>query len=486
MMMSLELLNKQVKRDLSYLAFGGPDWVQPIKHPEGHVYDVVIIGGGQSGLGTAFGLLRERISNILIIDENPEGFEGPWETYARMVTLRTPKHLTSIDLGVPSLTYRSWWEAQFGPESWEAMDKIPRGDWMKYLRWYRNVLNLPVKNEVRLRLIEPTEEGIHLLHIEGAGAPSDKLLARKVILATGIQGGGEWHVPPMIANVLPRKFYAHTSEEINFSELKDKKIAILGGGASAFDNANFALAEGVAEAHVFVRRKELPRINPIRQMEFSGMIERFHVLADDEKYAAIAHFFKHNQPPTNDTFDRASSWPGFKLHLGSPWLNVEATSQGAMVTTPQGKFTFDFLIISTGLITDPTLRPELKLVESHIARWEDRYQAPKEIASPTLDTHPYLSPGFEFLSRDEKGKQLLHGIFTYNYSALISCGISASALSGMKVGIPKLVSAVADQLFLDSREEILTNYFEYNVVEFVGEWPKKHQSDNETLISTTN
>jgi thioredoxin reductase len=472
--MSLEALNKQVKMDLSYLTFGREDWVRPTQHPEGHVYDVVIVGGGQSGLGTAFGLLRERISNILIIDENREGYEGPWVTYARMATLRTPKHLTSIDLGVPSLTFRSWWEAQFGEKGWEAVDKIPRVDWMNYLRWYRKVLNLPVVNEVKLKLIEPIEERLHRLHIEGAGATSSVVLARKVILATGIQGGGEWHVPPMISGKLPRHLYAHTSEAINFEALRGKKIAILGGGASAFDNTNFALSEGVAEAHVFVRRQELPRINPIRQMEGSGLIERFHALPDTDKYAVIAHFFKHNQPPTNDTFARAASWPGFNLHLGAPWLNVETKGEGAVVTTPQGEFTFDFLIISTGLVTDPALRPELKLFESDIARWGDRYQAPAEIANQMLDAHPYLSPGFAFTSRDEKGKKRLHGLFAFNYSALISCGISASALSGMRYGIPKLVSAVADQLFLDDREDILGNFFAYSETEFVGEWTKRN------------
>lgn len=123
--MSLEALNERVQTDLSYLAYGGADWVRPLEHPEGHVYDVVIVGGGQSGLGAAFGLLRERISNIVVIDENKEGQEGPWETYARMVTLRTPKHLTSIDLGIPSLTFRAWREAQTGPEGWAAVDKIP-------------------------------------------------------------------------------------------------------------------------------------------------------------------------------------------------------------------------------------------------------------------------------------------------------------------------------------------------------------------------
>jgi cation diffusion facilitator CzcD-associated flavoprotein CzcO len=96
----------------------------PRSHAEGHVHDVVIIGGGQSGLGAAFGLLRERISNLLILDENPAGFEGPWDTYARMATLRTPKHLGAIEQGVASLSFRAWWEAQHGGEDWEALGKI--------------------------------------------------------------------------------------------------------------------------------------------------------------------------------------------------------------------------------------------------------------------------------------------------------------------------------------------------------------------------
>ncbi|WP_160723338.1 flavin-containing monooxygenase [Bacillus sp. USDA818B3_A] len=465
--MSLEALNKQVKKDLSYLAFGGTNWVRPVQHPDGHVYDVVIIGGGQSGLAAAFGLMRERMSNILVLDENPEGYEGPWETYARMVTLRTPKHLTSIDLGIPSLTFRSWWEAQFGTKSWEAIDKIPRGDWMNYLRWYREILGLPVRNEVKLHLIEPLEKNLYRLHLDRHSEKT--LLARKVILATGIQGGGEWHVPSFISEKLPAHLYAHTSKPIDFTALKGKKVAILGGGASAFDNAHFALSKGVSQAHVFVRRKEMPRINPIRQMEGSGLIERFQVLPDEDKYQVMSHFFKHNQPPTNDTFGRASSWPGFKLHLGSPWLDVEAANDRAVVTTPHGKFTFDFLIVSTGLVTNPSLRPELKLVENHILRWGDQYKAPDGIANPMIDAHPYLSPGFAFQSRNEEGKDHLEGLFAFNYSALISCGILASALSGMRFGIPKLVTEVANQLFLDNRQEILEDYYNYKEQEFIAD-----------------
>ncbi|WP_434751900.1 NAD(P)-binding domain-containing protein [Paenibacillus amylolyticus] len=472
--MGLEALNEQVKRDLAYLSFGGTNWVRTQEHLEGHVYDVVIVGGGQSGLGAAFGLLRERISNILIIDENAAGKEGPWDTYARMVTLRTPKHLTSIDLGIPSLTFRSWWEAQAGVEGWEKIDKIPRRDWMNYLRWYREVLDLPVQNEVKLQLIEPTLEGIHRLHVSGKGIPPKIILARKVVLATGIQGGGEWYVPSLIADHLPRECYAHTSEEIDFERLKGKKVAVLGGGASAFDNANHALASGVAEAHVFVRRAQLSQVNPIRQMEQSGMIERFHALSVPDKYRVISHFFQFNQPPTNDTFNRAASWPGFELHLNSPWLGTEVKEQGAQVQTAHGTYTFDFLIISTGLLSDPALRPELRLVEQHIARWHDCYEAPPEFRNVLLDAHPFLSPGFAMTSKSEQGKSLLHGLFVFNYSALASCGLSASAISGTRSAIPKLVSGIADQLFLDDREVTLQEFYKYNEPEFTETWVKRH------------
>lgn len=509
----MEELNQRVKHDLSCIAFGGPGWVKPTSRPEGHVYDVVIIGGGQSGLGAAFGLFRERIYNVLVIDENPEGLEGPWDTYARMITLRTPKHLSSIDLGVPSLTFRAWWEAQHGVEGWEQVDKIPRGEWMNYLRWFRQVLGLPVRNGRKLTLIEPLGDGLHRLHTEAAagvdggrgrsvegipagaqdgggvaetlstggqtaaaetvpaagqaGAP-ETILARKVVLATGIQGGGEWHVPRSIAERLPKSRYAHTSERIDFDAIRGKRIGILGGGASAFDNANHALTEGAAEVHVFVRRDRLPAVNPIRQMEVSGMIERFHTLPDADKYAVISHFFKFNQPPTNDTYQRAAAWPGFRLHLGSPWLDVAEEDGEVRVTTPKGSFGFDFLIISTGLLSDLSLRPELKLLEPYAARWKDRYAAPPEWANPLLDAHPYLTPGFAMTSRNEAGEKLLHGLFIFNYSALASCGLSASAISGTRNAVPKLSAAIADQLFLDSKVETLESFFAYQEEEFKG------------------
>jgi len=465
----LPALEAQLARDLDLIGFYRPEWVRPRELDGGDVLDVAVIGGGQCGLSAALGLRREGISNVVVFDENEAGYEGPWETYARMVTLRTPKHLNPIDFGVPSLTYRAWWEAQHGAAGWEAVDKIARGDWMEYLRWYRRVLDLPVENGAKLERIEPLPgKGLHRLHFSGGTVR----LARKVVLATGIQGGGEWHTPAMVRDNLPKSLWAHTSEPIDFARLHGKRIGILGGGASAFDNANYALSQGVAAAEVFMRRRELPRVNPIRFMERVGFTARYPALDDATKYAAMDCFLGHNQPPTNDTFARAAAWPGFALHLGAPWLDVAEHQGGVRVTSPHGHHDYDFVVVSTGLLSDPGLRPELSDVADLIVRWGDRVTPPGR-RNALIDAHPYLGGAFEFLPREGVDGAGLHGLFAFNYSALVSLGLSASALSGLHNALPRLVKGVADQLFLDDRDELVADFLAYDEHEFLEVWPKE-------------
>lgn len=462
----LASLEARVKHDLLLLADPATSWVRARTHASGaHVHDVLIVGGGQSGLGAAFALRREGVSNVLVLDENAEGAEGPWVTYARMITLRTPKHLTGVETGIPSLTFRAWHEAQHGAAAWDAIDKVPRGEWMAYLRWLRRVLDLPVRNNARVSSIARESDGLFSVSVEGA---AEKLMARKVVLATGIQGGGEWHTPRLVQDALPRGMYAHTSEHIDFERLTGKRIGILGSGASAFDNAQHALSAGVVEVHVFARRTALPRINPIRHMERAGLTKRYALLSDQEKYAALDHFLTLNQPPTNDTFRRAAGHPGFRLHLGAPWRNVSLEGDQARVTTPQGDHLLDFLVLSTGTVTDLALRPELDAFAGDIALWGDKV-VPSGRRNPLIDAHPWLGPGFQLTGKNAEARERLHGLFLFNYAALASLGLSAAALSGLRYALPRLVDGVASQLFLDDRAAILADYLAYDEEEFTGD-----------------
>ncbi|MFX5207076.1 hypothetical protein ABTC99_20665, partial [Acinetobacter baumannii] len=87
-------------------------------------------------LAAAAALILRGIRDIRLIDGNPPGREGPWVTYARMDTLRSPKTLAGPALGIPSLTFRAWYEATFGATAWDALYKIPNATWQNYLGWF--------------------------------------------------------------------------------------------------------------------------------------------------------------------------------------------------------------------------------------------------------------------------------------------------------------------------------------------------------------
>jgi hypothetical protein len=155
---------------------------------------------------------------------------------------------------------------------------------------------------------------------------------------------------------------------------------------------------------------------------------------------------------------------------------VEDTPKGVIVTTPEDKHIFDLLVLSTGLVTDPTLRPELKDVASDIVRWSDRFAPPAGTGNAVIDAHPYLGPAFELLPVRPEAADRLHGLFAFNYSGLISLGLSASALSGLKHALPRLAKGVADELFLDDQDEIVEGYLAYDEPEFVGQWPRGEEA----------
>ena len=188
-----------VRRDLDLIDYPRRPWLAPRRTNAGApIYDVIIVGGGQGGLAAAFGLARERVTNVLVIDQNPLDCAGPWLNFARMRTLRTPKYVTGPDLGVPSLTPRAWYEAQHGPGSWEALGFIPKETWAAYLAWYRRTLGIPVRPDTRVGALRwseaerawevPCRDAKAATAEDGAGA--EILYARRVVLATGIEGSG--------------------------------------------------------------------------------------------------------------------------------------------------------------------------------------------------------------------------------------------------------------------------------------------------------
>jgi glycine/D-amino acid oxidase-like deaminating enzyme len=197
----LDRLEARLREDIRWLGLPAKEWSVPRIHRGANVLDVAIIGGGMLGLVACAALRNIGIHNIRVFDKATEGREGPWITSARMETLRTRKEAAGTALGIPSLTFRAWFEAQFGTAAFDEMGFVPRAMWMDYLVWYRKVLDLPVENATEVTAIELRDDGLVEL-IKCRDGATETVLARRVIVATGIDALGQPALPA-IAHQIP-------------------------------------------------------------------------------------------------------------------------------------------------------------------------------------------------------------------------------------------------------------------------------------------
>jgi len=451
---SVSRLSHRLRRELTYLSYPSQEWNVPHYREGKRVVDVLIVGGGQSGLATAFGLKRERITNVRIVDRNPPGQEGPWHRVARMTTLRTSKEVTGIDLGIPSLTPRAWYEAKFGRRAWERMQAFPPTQWRKYLDWYRDVLDIPVENDVEVTSVEPAG-GLLLAKLQ-RGNRTELVHARKIVLATGIEGSGAWHAPRALVAGLSARRYAHSTDDIDFSALAGKRVGVLGVGASAFDNAAAVLEAGATRVDLCFRRADIPRVNPLLWTHFAGMLGHFGELTDLERWRFMRHILEDlPQPPPQDAFWRCRKFENFKWHANCAWHSVHDEGDVAIVETEAGTFTFDFIIFATGTETDLSARSELAPIVHQIALWRDRFTPPPGEESDVLSRYPYLGTAFEFKEREPGTAPFLGRLHNFTYGAMPSHGLTGAAIIGLKYGVPRLVQGLVRDIF---REDAVEHY----------------------------
>lgn len=459
----LDELTRRARFELECVSYPAREWVKQRQADGQPVHDVVIVGGGQNGLSLAFRLLKERVTNIRVLDRSPAGRSGPWKTYARMHTLRTPKTVSGPELGTAALSVRAWYEAKYGQEAWTALGKIPRGDWHDYLEWLRQTVGIDTTHDAEVIDIQPRDDG-YLAIATRIGGTVETILARNVVLATGIEGAGRWAIPSMIEKALPRDRYAHTSEAIDFTALKGKRVAVLGAGASAFDNAATALEHGAASVDLFARRRALPKINPNRWIEFAGFMRHFGDLDDARRWSFMRHFLGMNQPPPQDTFERCTRFEEFDLHLGSPFESVDFDGRLIRLKTPRGVFDCDFLIVGTGFVIDLARRPETAGFADKIALWSDRFQPAPGQEDATLAGYPYLSGSFQFTEKVPGSAPWLKNIYSHTFGAMASLG-GAAGISQLKFSTDRIALGITRQLFLDDADEYLPSLQAYDVAE---------------------
>jgi len=422
----LDALEKRLAEDLSLLELPAKPWVPARMHDGAPVRDVVVIGAGMCGLAATAKLVLSGINNVVAYDAAPAGLEGPWATFARMETLRSPKSLHGPALGLPQLTFRAWFTAQWGSDAWASLDKIPKNQWMDYLIWYRRVLALPVQNGVRMTAIAPAGDLI-ALDLEGAqwftaqwgadawasldkipkhqwmdyliwyrrvlalpvqngvrmtaivpagdlialdleGAQTGRVYTRHLVLATGRSGLGGFAVPDFLKGV-DSGYWAHSADDIDFTALKGKRLAVIGAGASSMDNAATALESGAESLDLLIRRKEMPRINKMTGIGSQGVVHGMHQLPDAWKWKFVDYTATTQTPPPRGSTLRVSRHANARFLLDCGINSVQEDAGELLIDTTQGLLRYDFLIAATGFSNDFSGRPEFTSLAPHIRRW---------------------------------------------------------------------------------------------------------------------
>jgi cation diffusion facilitator CzcD-associated flavoprotein CzcO len=433
----LAALRQRLAEELASIEYPAPDWVPPTQAPDGsRALDVAIIGAGMAGLAAGFALLRDGIVHSACLDEAAPGQEGPWITWARMNTLRSPKELMGPALGVPALSFRAWFIAQHGRAAWAALGKAPRAMWMDYLRWFRAATGVKVRNSTRVAAIVP--DGA-LYRLEIAGQPP--LFARHVVLATGRDGFGGPHVP-QVFRALPASHCAHSSATIDFAALAGRHVAVVGASASAFDNAAAALEAGCASMTLLVRRATLPPINKFTHMVHAGFTHGQRHASPAWRLRLQGYAFAQQAPPPRESVLRVSRHANARMMLAAPVLAARMDGTHVELETPREKLRADFVILGTGFEHDISRRPELAPVAADVALWRDHVADAGIFA-----TSPWLDDAFALTPKPGSTAPHLARLHCFNFAATISQGKVSGDIPALSDGALRLSRAIASRLF---------------------------------------
>ena len=460
----LAALETRLKEDLEFLCYPGKAWVPPTPG----VADVVIVGGGMCGMAAWLALTMGGISNIRMFDRSPEGREGPWVTYARMETLRSPKQLTGPALGLGALTFQAWYRARYGTLAWNRLGKIPRPLWMDYLRWYRRVLDIPVENEVSVDRVEPDGD---LLRLHLSGASTGTILTRKLVFATGREGLGEPNIPDF-AKGLPAHVWAHSGDDIDFEALRGKRVAVVGVGASAVDNAGEALEHGAFEVRHLIRRRRMPTINKLMGIGSYGFTCGFPELSHEWRWRFLQYSFAMQTPPPHESVLRVSRHDNAYFHFGKTVVTAELREGSVHVAFADNTAVeTDFLLLGTGFAVDPMARTEFGESAGDILLWEDVYRPPPGEEWPELGRFPCLGPDFSFRERVPGTAAWLRDVYCFNHGATASLGKVSGDIPAVSEGARWLARSIAATLYGEDIQAHWKGLLAYDAPELAGdEW----------------
>lgn len=175
--------------------------------------DVAVIGGGQSGLATAYALLRRGLRPVVL--EASDRTAGSWPHYYDSLTLFSPARYSSLH-GMP----------------FPGADHYPhRDEVVAYLTAYAGRLDADIRTGCRVSVVRRTGIGFEG-ELEGGG----RLSARAVVAASGTFGRPHRPVLPGLERFTGQVL--HAADYRSAASFADRRVVVVGAGNSAVQIAS--------------------------------------------------------------------------------------------------------------------------------------------------------------------------------------------------------------------------------------------------------
>lgn len=196
-------------------------------------FDVIIIGGGQSGLAMGYYLRRTSLSYVILDNQNEAG--GGWSHTWNSLRLFSPAQWSSL----PGMLMSG------GSDYYPSRDVT-----VEYLKFYETKYNLPVKRKVEVFNVLKVADEFHLQTSEG------QIITKAVVSATGSFDN------PIVPEIKGAQNFKgqilHSSQYESPSQFENKRVAVVGEGNSG---AQILAEVSKVTSTIWITQKE-PRFLP--------------------------------------------------------------------------------------------------------------------------------------------------------------------------------------------------------------------------------
>ena len=336
----------------------------------GQKTDVIVIGAGPYGLA-ATAHLRGAGANVHVLGK-PMSF---WMRHMpKGMRLRSPWGASHI--ADPAA---AWTLDQFERSRAERIERpVPLSDFVAYGHWFHKQAGAEI-DERQAQRVERVNDRFQVVLEDG-----EPLEAERVVIAAGI---APFACRPPEFDHVPPEFASHSSEHDDLGRFAGRRVAVIGGGQSAFESA-VLLYENGADVELIMRA---PQIHWVGRATRKGFLGRLLFDRTDVGPAGVSHvvarpmLLRRLPSAWRRAAMRRSLAPGASLWL-RPRSQGMAISTGRHVTAAtrvNGHLELtlddgstrrvDHLLLATGYRVDvrrygflsPSLLAALRIVDGH-------------------------------------------------------------------------------------------------------------------------